>query len=544
MTACTPVPVDGRDGGDALNPDDAGTRIDAGDLPDAGDVQPGETFAFPPLQTDVPHYFLTIEPAVLSAILGDLYSNDERPAKLTIGSQTWDVGVRLRGSSSRRFDKKSWRIEFPEGTKVDGRRKHNLLSEFQDVTLMTEKLGYDLMRGMGAPAPVAKYVRLTINGQYQGVLLDLQRVDKDFLDWHLFADRDANIYRCGGKDCEMKLWRTSYQKQWTKKTNETQPDDDIHALMRVINRTPEPQLVKALERHLELDDYLKSMTMEALISNHIVTDSGSYMIHDAHTDRWTYVPWDINNASSTFWKDYPAHQEPFPKHPIPIYSLLDGWIENLYLKRLGDAPDYLPAFSNLNTRIAFHPELRERFCDLLEQALDEIFDPAVVLPRIDAMYELIVDHMRDDPFVDPVKFAEGPRFLKAYAERREAFLREELERLREWNVGLVLETVDGREGWIELRNHGSREASLAGLVVTANLRKALTPNLPARVLQPNETVRFTEAQLGIDLQEEGEVGLFTGKSVAGAIDVLIYGKTPAGTRYRRSGAQPLVWEVR
>ena len=81
----------------------------------------------------------------------------------------------------------------------------NLISEWRDQTMMVEKLGYDLLAAMGGVASRAKYVRLGINGVPQGVYLDLERVDNNFLVNHGFADQNGTIYRCGRKDCEMKL---------------------------------------------------------------------------------------------------------------------------------------------------------------------------------------------------------------------------------------------------------------------------------------------------------------------------------------------------
>lgn len=524
------------------------------DLPDASTPLPDPSldpspapapFALPELEDALPEFALEIDPAVLSEIVApeNLRSRDKRPAVLVADGVRHDVVVRLRGSSSRSFPKKSWRVQFVDG-RFEGRRKFNFVAEYQDTTLMAEKLGFDLLRGMKAAAPRTRYVRFTINGVYQGVYVDMERVGKTFVSHHGFDDRGASVYRCGNKDCEMKLWRTPYQKPFEKKTNETDPSDDIDAFLLMVNRTQEPDLERVLEKNLELESYLRSMAMEALVSNGIQTDSGSYLIHDRFTRRWTYVPWDVNNADSTFWHGYPAHQKPFPTRPAPGFSLFDKWIENLYQKRLGDAPDYLPAFSNLNTRIAFHPRLRARFADTLERALDEFCATGAIARRIDAMFALIEPPMRTDPHVDLVKFREGPRYLKDFYAQREVFLRQQIADLRSRPLGLSLETVDPHAGVVELRNRTKAPVELGGLVVTADLRRALGGNLPSRTLQPDETARLTVAQLGIVLDPQGgEVGLFDGASVAGALDVLFYGPLKPAERLVRNPDAPDEWMV-
>lgn len=530
------------------SPPDAGEKTNDAGVTDASSPDPKPSpapFAFPKLQDSLPEFELIIDPTVFSEIIAteNLQSRDERPAVFVADGVRHDVIVRLRGSSSRSFPKKSWRVEFVD-EKYDGRKKHNFVAEYQDSTLMAEKLGFDLLLAMGAAAPRTRYVRFTINGVYQGVYLDIERVDKNFLSAHPFDDRDGSIYRCGNKDCEMKLWRTPYQKAFEKKTNEALPYDDLDAFLLMVNRTQEPQFESALSEQLELESYLRSMAMEALVSNGIQTDSGSYLVHDRVTNRWTYVPWDVNNADSTFWYKYPPHQEPFPTRPVPGYSLFDEWIAKLYAKRLGTVADYLPAFSNLNTRIAFNPRLRARFADTLERALDELYATGDVSQRIDAMYALIEPPMRTDPHVDLVNFREGPRYLKAFHERREVFLRQEIAALRARPLELVLETVDPNGGFIELRNRSDLPVKLDGLVVTTNLRRALVGNLPQRTLQPGEVARFTGAELGIVIDPKGgELGLFDGVSVAGAIDVLFYGPLKVGERLVRKPEAPDDWMV-
>lgn len=520
-----------------------------------------ELFEFPELQTEVPHYELFIPPETLAKFEADPYL-DEQPALLVVGKQEHEVGVRLRGSSARFFPKKSWRIEFPKGKKFDGRRKHNLIAEFQDRTMMTEKLAYDLMLAMGLPAPRTQYVRLSLNGQYQGVYLDIERVDDSFAEAHGFEDEDPTIYRCGAKDCEMKLWRTDYQQDWQKETNESEGGkEDIQALMHVINRTPEPDLPRVLAEHLELERYLRTLAVEVLVSNNIAEDSQSYLIHDRKTGKWTYVAWDLNNNDARWWPTYGLSMKPVVEHPLIPFSLTDGWVAKMYAKRAG-RPGFLPTFSNLNTRIVYNPELRGRLAELIQKGLTELFDPAVLHPRLEAMHALIAPHMEADPYLhlgpegqpDPdglAKFHEGLPFLKAYAESRAKFIGSELDRLQAAPQTLRLSAVSPSEGWVELHNPTEQPRSLSGLVLSADLRRTIpalrhpgtSTVLPELQVPPQGTVRLTRETLGFTLPLEGELGLFDGQTVTGALDVLFYGALPPGSFYVRADASS-PWQSR
>jgi spore coat protein H len=253
--------------------------------------------------------------------------------------------------------------------------------------------------------------------------------------------------------------------------------------------------------------------------------------------------------------------KPVVEHPLIPFSLTDGWVAKMYAKRV-DRPGFLPTFSNLNTRIAYNPELRGRLAELIQKGLAELFDPAVLHPRLDAMHALIAPHMEADPYLnlgpegqpDPhglAKFHEGLPFLKAYAERRARFIGSELERLQAAPQTLKLSAVNPSEGWVELHNPTEQMRSLGGLVLSADLRRTIpslrhpgtSAVLPELQVPPRGTVRLTREMLGFTLPLEGELGLFDGRTVTGALDVLFYGALPPGSFYvRADGSSP--WQSR
>lgn len=523
-----------------VSPGEASLAAEAGALP-----EPPAHFTYPPLQTTVEQYALEIDPKLLALFEKDDETPPQPATFITPDGQRLTVAMRLRGNSSRHWPKKSWRIELPKGAKFDGRRKLNLISEWRDSTMMLEKLGYDMLAAMGVPASRARYVRLVINGQYQGVYVDLERVDNPFLENHGFADTDASIWRCGGKNCELKMsFDKGYQRNWEKETNEKRPDDALYAFLDAVNHTSEPRLVQVLQERFELERHLRELAVDALISNATVEDSRSYLVHDAVTGRFSYVPWDFNNTDAKYIPFGKRKTADF-KHPLFNFSLFDGRVEDEYRERAEDEPRrWKPIFSNLNTRIALNPELRARELALVEQALNELFAPEVISARIDATYALLAPYMRNDPQADVARFGDGPRYMKQYVQDRTRFLKEQVAAWRNWKPGLVLQAVNPREGWLELRNLGDKPVSTSGLVLTTDLRNAKKRNVPALTLQPGQTVRLTQGQLGLRLEPQGEVGLFNGRSVVGVLDALYYGALPSGSYYARSPEEPLRWLVR
>lgn len=514
-----------------------------------------QPFVLPPVQTSVPEWELEMPPEVLALFYADP-DTPEHDAIFTADGKSYRVKVRLRGASARLFDKKSWNVHFEKGVTFEGRTSLNLVAEYADATLLAEKISYDLLTAMRVPVPRTTFVRLKLNGRYEGPFLEIEQVNKAFLKNHGMPDRDATIYRTGWKDNEFKTWKVGYQGEWQKKTNEHRSDAPLWEVLDVMNHTPEPELPATLARHFELEGFLRSMTLDVLMSNNFVEDSESYFIHDRVTGRWYYVPWDLNNVDARWWHENPlGATKPKADHPLFNFTLSDGWTQKMYHLRKHTYPGYLPVFSNLGTRIVWNPELRARLEARLEKAMTGLFTPEVMNPYIDALHALVEPHMRDAPYTDYAKFAAGRDFLKHFVEKRRQFIQDALARRAAEAPGLVLEQFAPEEGWVELRNRGSAPVELGGMVLTTNLRVSLRESdhpptqvcapigavLPERTLVPDETVRFTAEELGITFAPKGELGLFDGESVVGVKDLLFYGPLRPGQRYVRGETG---WEAR
>jgi spore coat protein H len=524
--------------------------------------EPERPFVLPPVQQAVQEYELLVAPEVL-ALFDQNPNTPEQDATFRYAGVDYPVKIRLRGASARYFPKKSWNVSF-ESLRFEGRTALNLVAEYADATMLAEKLSYDVLAALRVPAPRTKYVRLRINGEYMGLFLDIEQVNKAFLRAHELPDGDATIYRTGWKDNEFKTWKVPYQGDWNKRTNEkTSTDEPLWDVLRVINHTPEPELPQVLAQHLELEGFLRSMTLDVLMSNNYIEDSESYFLHDKVRQRWRYVPWDLNNVDARWWYPLPVGDaQPIYRHPLFPFTLTDASIDKRYEERKTVHPGYLPVFSNLGTRVVMHPELRARLLARIDKAMEELFTEEVMGRHIDALHALIDPHMAQDPKMDYGRFLAGRAFMKDFVRLRRAFILSELQRYKAQKPDLVLEAVDARAGWVELRNRGPVPASTEGLVLTTNLRRGipellemedpqnagvfikfgafLTPHM----LAPGERVRLHAADLGLTFALNGELGLFTGQSVTGMKDLLFYGQLPEGKYYTRTNDTVGRWEVR
>jgi spore coat protein H len=539
-----------------LPPADTGTP-DAGAPPEGGSGTggPGEgpkLGEFPPVQKRVPQFELHIAPEDLAQLEAHPTSDETVPVVVVLDGQSAPGEVRYRGASTRTLPQKSFKIELDPGYDLDGRDHFNLLASWNDGGKLTEKFAVDLYTAMGLPVPAAQYVRVSLNGQHNGLYVDMEHVGKDYLKGHAL-ERDASIYRCGHRNCEMTLQPGgNYQGDFEKKTNEDVSRADLDTFLAWVNRSDDAEFEAKLERFVNVEAYLGNLALDALISNNIVEDSRSYWVHEHRKDQWTYVPWDLNNARMIYWRTWDETYPIISNRPPQAFTLYDPGVQDLWEQRQEERPSQRPTWSMLATRVWDRPALRERLLAKLEQALEGPFSEAQAQAHIDALWAVAQPELATDPYVSPAHVVRARDSLKKYVRDRRAFLLKALKALRAHGASALVihEVAAGSAGYVELHNRGTTPVALENYELTPDLRAASRYRLPALTLGPDQRVRiiadghpeagadhlpFTLSRLG------GEVGLFGAQPLSpggkplvySPADAAYYGPLPAGQVYGR-----------
>lgn len=239
-------------------------------------------------------------------------SNVYLSATVTINSVTLNsVGVRFKGNSSYYnypSDKKPFKLDFNEfisGQTFYGLKKLNLNNLYQDPTFMREKLFLDFLQQQGLYGPRAAYARLYINGTYWGLYLAIDQIDKTFLQWN-FGNKTGNLYKgdvntSACADLSYHGTIQSYYNCYELKTNEILNDwSDLINLTYQINMTTGQQFRDSLEAVLNTNSFLGAWAACNLFADF---DSYSYrfihnyyIYHDAYTDKFEWITWDVSTA--------------------------------------------------------------------------------------------------------------------------------------------------------------------------------------------------------------------------------------------------------
>ena len=84
--------------------------------------------------------------------------------------------------------------EFVDGQRFLGLRRVSLDNGVQFGSLFSERLMSDILLSEGITTSRTNYAQVTINGTFEGLFVNVERIDKSFLE-NKFGNRDGILYK-------------------------------------------------------------------------------------------------------------------------------------------------------------------------------------------------------------------------------------------------------------------------------------------------------------------------------------------------------------
>ena len=223
-------------------------------------------------------------------------------------SVRYNVGVRLRGTTSRAAAHKSRRVNFPNDQPWQNRTAINLNA----ISPHVQELGSALFRMAGLPAPRARAVRVLENNQPLGGpsqfhhYAELDPLNSEYIDWQFPSDANGNLYKGGGHADLKFLGDTAapyaelhfYAKQTNRWLNDY---TDLIDFLRALGQTDGSTLPEALPQQMNLDNWTRHLAVHDLLGNEetslVTGDRGDYALYAGITDpRFVLIPYDLDGV--------------------------------------------------------------------------------------------------------------------------------------------------------------------------------------------------------------------------------------------------------
>ncbi len=336
---------------------------------------------------------ITVDPADLVWMYENVWSNSLHNATIhfsnpNIDETVTDVGLRLRGNTSRVSWKKSFKLSFNDF--VPGREfydvdKMNLNGEHNDPSIIRSKLCWDIYQNIGMIASRSAYSAVYINDAYYGLYISIEQIDDEFLNKN-FDDDTGNLWKCNypaglyylGDDPELYKLMENGKRVYELKRNEEADDySQLARLIDVINNTSSEFLPDSLEAMLDIPGVLKYLAINVLTGSwddYWYNTNNFYIYHEPSEDRFYIIPYDYDNTFGVDWMNIDwAERDIYQfKNPDTDRPLADRILEN-------------DQFRNLYTHF-------------LEFYSSEVYDLALWETRIDSLKEMITPFAEIDSF--------------------------------------------------------------------------------------------------------------------------------------------------
>lgn len=346
----------------------------------------------------LPVYALTIDPAYISALDRDPYSDQYYPAIFVHNSVSYSCQVRYRGDTSRNLPKKSFKIKFDSNDNIFGKEILNLNAEYEDKTLMRNYLGHTLFSYLNQPAPKVKYISLKINNTFMGVYLQVEQVNEDF-----FESRNLDVFSCfkgyNGADMSPFLLHYLLPVVWGQKIGPSNSYDHLELFMNKITYWTKNDFNTNISNEIEVFNVLTYFALIYAVTDYDGIHKNFYFYQSNKSTPFKMITWDMDCS--------------FGDDPDGVYH-----------KSYETSPERgILSKHVLFLRLMEIPECQNYFWKIVSEISSKGF------PYLEDLVENTVMSIRNDIYQDPLKICSNEEFetavdqLKEYLLNRGQYLR-------------------------------------------------------------------------------------------------------------------------
>lgn len=183
------------------------------------------------------------------------------------------VGFKIKGSSSRKNQKKPWAIsinEYDEDASLRGVKKIGLKNGYESHntdTFAKSRLYVGFSFAAGAPTYRASYVRLYVNRMFVGLYFMHEDIGKDFFRSRFDEDDgEGNFYKCHTHLPYYGDNATYYQTNGKYEQNSGNGDwADLVEFLAFVNATSDAEFYDSVEERLGVNNLLSFMIVESFL---------------------------------------------------------------------------------------------------------------------------------------------------------------------------------------------------------------------------------------------------------------------------------------
>jgi len=295
------------------------------------------------------------------------------------GRRFADAAVRYKGNGtylrSQSSAKRPFKVDlnkYVSGVSIAGRTTLNFANLVTDDSCLHDALGYELYRAAGVPAPRTAYARLFLTPgapvtNYLGLYLLVENLDARFAaerfgtrSGAIFKPVTTELFRDLGEDWE------SYEAIYDPKTRvEPAHAAKVIGFAKLLTHADDATFAARSGEFLDFDGFARFLAVTVLLSSYdgfLTNGQNFYLWLDPATDRFHFMPWDLDNA----WGRFGMVGSPRDRAHASVER---PWVGG----------------HRLLERMLAVPEFHARYRAVLGSLLDSVFVPERLFRRVEEM---------------------------------------------------------------------------------------------------------------------------------------------------------------
>ncbi len=242
----------------------------------------------------LPTYYIQMDPADLQTLIENPQDDTYFDAVFTFQDTVYNCGIRFRGATSLDLypQKPSWKIKFEDNNNIFEAEKLDLNAEYSDRSLMRNYLTMKLYQHRGYISSDVSFVNLYVNNEYQGLLVQNQNVDEDYLAHNNLQPNDLYKAKNHGANTAPLTHHFFWTKSWEKKIGDKGNYRDIKQIINKIFYLSDEDFANEIENLVDVDNVLNYFATEFTIVSKDCVSKNFYFYHNPETDKFQFFPWD------------------------------------------------------------------------------------------------------------------------------------------------------------------------------------------------------------------------------------------------------------
>ena len=277
------------------------------------------------------------------------------------------------------FGKQGYNIKIRGNKELHGRTQIKLRPDAREATFLRTKLASDIHKRIGIPSISANYATLYINDEYLGLYILLDPIKKSWIEYE-FGDVDTTgLYECGSSGNDLTVKRSSRGC-----TNENDDVTDNSELIELLTAFDNANSAADIEDIFDIDLFLTEIAYEYLAGSwdHYLIIGHNFNLYKPTNGKWMFL---LTDFDGDLGQDVSMGIVGMKEDP---YKPERANFESYSFNEWAHFPLHL-----IDILIKQDPT---RFNTILENIVREVFNPAVLFPRIDELKNFIRPYVEAD----------------------------------------------------------------------------------------------------------------------------------------------------